>query len=437
MELLLLIIITLMIMAISYNLMNKDIMSPSFLLLSGYLISFISTLYNLRDWDVSISIYTCVIFLIGMISFVVGELFIKRMALGRQNQKFLGQVEMIEIAGWKYAFAIGICVFALYLTYREVVRIANLNFVSWGNLAYNYKTNVVNGELEGASLSTVVQQINKFTKGFAYVFLFVFINNLFVNREKRGVVKNFINLIPSILFSFQCLIKGGRFQIIALIIGALFLYYFYWRKTRGWNKVIPFKYIIKIILFAVVVIAVFWLSREFVGRMSKDTDLMGYVTRYLGGGVALFELYLQDATMLHDNAIEVFSGIVGSLNKVGFDIVSRASHEFRSSSGIIIGNAYSALRNYYHDYGIIGVVGLNFVLSVIFSKAYYQFKLISKLTPYKTFKVVLYSAFVYTIFFQFFTDYFFTKISVGLIIEVFIMWLCFWFTVRLKIRFWR
>ena len=227
--------------------------------------------------------------------------------------------------------------------------------------------------------------------------------------------------------------KGGRFQIVAYIISAVFLYYFFWKKSTGWSEVVPIKYLMRVIIGIVIVVMAFWFSRELVGRMSKDNDLMGYVTRYFGGGAALMELYLRDTSMLHDAAVETFAGMVTSLNKLGFTLTARASHEFRAAAGITIGNAYSALRNYYHDYGIMGVAFFNFLLSCIFSSKYYKLKSYTYITYNKAFSIILYATLIYTVFFQFFTDYFFARLSIGFIIELLIMRICFWFTVKLKI----
>lgn len=323
------------------------------------------------------------------------------------------------------------------LTYREVVRIANLNFASWGNLAYNFKANSMNADLEGAGLSSFVQQINKITKGFAYAFLFVFVNNIFAQKTKTERIANFANLIPGVLFSAQCILKGGRFPVVAFIIGAFFLYYYFWRRTKGWGKVIPVKYIVRIVMIIAGVIAAFWFSKELVGRLSKDNDLMGYVTRYFGGGPVLFELYLKDSSMLHDAPNETFAGLISSLNKFGFNLTGRAYHEFRAASGITIGNAYSALRNYYHDYSIFGVILFNYILAFVFSIKYYDLKFCSDITYKKAFSLTLYASFIYTVFFQFFTDYFFARLSVGLFIEVIFLRICFWFVMRLKVCFGR
>lgn len=433
MTLILMILITFLILLIVYNTLGKDVMSPSFLLIAGYLLSFISALYNIRDWKVSIGFLTIAVFVLGMLFFFAGEYIVKR----RTNNTWMHskpiEIEYIDIDRWKYIVVVILCTVILILTYREVERIANLNFESLGNLAYNFKTNSMNADLEGAELSFFVQQINKITKGFAYTFLYVFVNNVFSKKSTIRKKMNYVNLLPGVLFSVQCILKGGRFPVVALIIGAVFLYYYFWRRTKGWGKDIPIRYIVRIALIIAGVIAAFWLSKELVGRISKDNNLVDYVTRYFGGGPVLLELYLNDRAILHDTPNETFAGLISSLNKFGFNLTGREYHEFRAVSRITIGNAYSALRNYYHDYSIWGVIFFNYILAVIFSVKYYDLKYCSVITYKKAFSLILYTSFIYTIFFQFFTDYFFARLSVGLLVEVIVLGICFRFIMKVKV----
>ncbi len=433
MVLIIMIIITFSLWLFSYYVLDRDIMTPSFLLLGGYLVSFLSTLYNYRDWGIEIGFKVFSIFFIGMISFFFGEILVQKIHINIRYSKFDDCIPYIRIERWKYILSVIVGIIILFLTYREVVRIASLNFVSWGNLAYNYKTNVANSDLEGASLSTLVQQANKITKGFAYVYLFVFINNMFSGVKTK---RNLLNLILPVIFALQCLLKGGRFPVIALFIAAFFLYYFFWKKTRGWNRSIEIKTILKIAGIIVLIVAAFWFSREIVGRLTKDNDMLGYVTRYFGGPAALMELYLEDISTIHDEAREVFAGLLTSFNKLGITSVSvRSYHEFRGVNGSNIGNAYSAMRNYFHDYGYLGVAVMNFLLAIIFGNAYYRIRLLNKYNSQLIFNVMLYSSFAYTILFQFFTDYFFARLSVGLLIEILILWLCYFFIFRIRVRF--
>lgn len=144
MTLMLMVFITFLIFLVAYNTLGKDVMSPTFLLVAGYLLSFVSTLYNIKDWKVSIGFLTMTVFLLGMLSFFVGEYVVKRRTATARSQSMPIEIEYIDIDKWKYVVVVVSCTVILVLTYREVVRIANLNFASWGNLAYNFKANSMN-----------------------------------------------------------------------------------------------------------------------------------------------------------------------------------------------------------------------------------------------------------------------------------------------------
>lgn len=48
MTLMLMVFITFLIFLVAYNTLGKDVMSPTFLLVAGYLLSFVSTMYNIK-----------------------------------------------------------------------------------------------------------------------------------------------------------------------------------------------------------------------------------------------------------------------------------------------------------------------------------------------------------------------------------------------------
>ena len=48
--------------------------------------------------------------------------------------------------------------------------------------------------------------------------------------------------------------------------------------------------------------------------------------------------------------------------------------EFRQSNGVAIGNVYGAIRRYYNDFGIGGVIVLQMIASTFFNTFYYCLK---------------------------------------------------------------
>lgn len=436
-----LIIFAFLMMIFSYYIFNKDLMSPSFLVCGGFLLSFLSTAYNVKEWGIDIGINTVVVFVIGMVMFLIGECCIKRLkfkTITESNRLVKPyQPTYIKVGNIKLLLCIAVCAFGLIMTYREVVRIANLNYADWGNLTYNYKTNVVNADLANSQVSSLVLRAQSLTKCVAFVYIFVFVNNLEALRNQSFLkqLTNFRFLIPAILYSAMCIIRGGRFDTIAIILTIVFLLYYYWRLRVGWNKKINIKYIIRVFIIFVAVLVIFWLSKELVGRRSMDTSIMGYITRYVGGSAANFDLYLKDSFTQGNGKYETFAGLLKNLEILGIKIDVTSSHEFRAgSTGFVIGNAYSAIRNYYHDFGIVGVGVMSFLFSALFNFLYYKLKSYQSLTKRKMFLLIWYSSMLYCIVFFFFADYFFPRISIGWVIEMLFLWLTYYYVLLLKIK---
>jgi len=444
MALVLLILSLFIIFLFSYLLFNKDIFSPTVLFTGFYLVSAFCTFYNIKTWGVDLHYYTVLIILLGIISFAIAEFLVKY--INRNSEKSTLKINTnawdykeIRIEKYKIVIIIIVNIVITYMLYKEIIRIANLNYQSWGNLIYNYKTNSQNESLTGSSLSPLVTQVLKITKGFAYVFLFIFINNMYcrvgtlINRFRR----NFVYLVPALFLCAHSLLKGVRIAIIALIIAGVFMAYFWIQNKKGWT----FKFKIKNIVYSVVsvmlVLFIFYQVKEIFGRQQEDLGVIGYVTTYLGASIQLFDQYLYNNSYVSFKTIETFSGLVSSLQKLGMfsNITVLEQPEFRySPTGLNIGNVYGAVRGYYHDFGIFGVVGCFFVMSTVLNTWYIRLKSKISINSKSLFSFILYSTLVYGVVFLNFYVYITAKVSIGFIVEMIILWFCIKFIFNFRIK---
>lgn len=177
----------------------------------------------------------------------------------------------------------------------------------------------------------------------------------------------------------------------------------------------------------------FWFYKEFVGRTSEA--LFGdYIAQYVGGPYELFNQFVKE----NSNTVgtnETFAGLVESINKIlGTSIKNLSYHEFRfTATGIMLGNAYSGMRNYYSDFGIFGVVIICFLYSAFFSKMYCR--LAKSNNIYSMFFCFIYlGSIVYCLVFHFFSDYFLARISVGYFIEVLVMYIVYRIIVKTRFK---
>ena len=78
MSLLVFFVLTIILLYITFEVSNKDILSPGVLLLLGYLIATIFGIYNIERWKTNISDFMLIVVSLGIVFFVIGD------ALGRK-----------------------------------------------------------------------------------------------------------------------------------------------------------------------------------------------------------------------------------------------------------------------------------------------------------------------------------------------------------------
>lgn len=415
---------SLMLFLLFYKMFEYDFFSPTVLFTGSYFISSVCCLYNVKEWGVNLRIKTILLILIAILTFASVEYLIRKIVRRKVKYKLnYNNVKVINIKKRKILIVIIINFIITVLLYKEVVRIANLNYQDWGNLIYNFKTNSGNNGLEGASLNSLVSQTLKLSKAFAYIFLFIFINNAFAKKNIRKL--DWIYLIPIIFVVIQSLLKGVRIAILTIIISGAFIGYFFMQYEQVWKLKIGIKKIVKVFIISSVICVSFYQVKDLVGRQQEDIGVVRYATTYLGGNIQLLDQYLRDDIKYKGN--ESFSGLISSLQKIGLFKNTEVSEgmEYRTTStGKNIGNVYGAVRNYYNDYGIGGVIICFFIMSAILNSIYYSLKIRSYYYIKNPFLLIFYSTLVYGIIFLTFYDFIFPKLAIGGIMEILLLWIC-------------
>ena len=147
------------------------------------------------------------------------------------------------------------------------------------------------------------------------------------------------------------------------------------------EKSLAFKYIKIGAIALIVVFIAFYLLKYLVRVGNTVNSILDYIGYYAGGSVQNFNLYIQDPPASSKTiwGQESFMGIYSTLEK--FKLVdlsgvylTNSNLEFRQSNGVAIGNVYGAIRRYYNDFGIGGVIVLQMIASTFFNTFYYCLK---------------------------------------------------------------
>lgn len=418
---------------------KKDLLSPSFLLLVGYIITTICSIYNAERWKSDISGYMLFIVSLGIISFIVGEEVAGKIKPLRSYVELPERNNDLTSFVWKASTfrclcMTVICIVSTFIVYKEVVRIAYLNFREWGNLLYNFKENLGDNSMNSAARIGM-----RLTKSIAYISAFLLMNNLTEKKDnRRNLLVDIIYMGSIITYVVQSLLTGSRIAVIMILVGMMFLYLTLRYIKSGYKVHINIKRIIQAAMGITIICILFFNVQELVGRMQQSEGTLDYLTTYLGGSFDLFSQYLRENRHSNRQVVETLSGVVdnlqryfGMLKNVEFSIYP----EFRrAQTGVLIGNTYTGFRNYYNDLGIVGVFIFSWLLGFLFSFVYRSIVLMKRFSVMKVTLIIAYSTYLYCILFHFFTDYFYLKISVGMVIETILLIACTYFVYGRKIK---
>ncbi len=412
----------------TYILSDRDIMSPSVLFLLGFIFSIIFAGMNIDNWEINLSIKTIFIVLLGCLSFVAGFLFFKML----HKNLFSGVKEgprEIYIQKWKILLVILIDIFALYLQYRDILRVSQYADDYWKQfgLLTAYKQAI----MSGTSTSSLVTQLNKLVLCSGYIYTYVFINNMYATKKYK-LQKNWMYIVPIFFYVISTFMKGNRIGVLGIIIMMVFLSYYFSHKRNGWDKHLSFKFVLKIIVVCVIGLIGFYYSKSLVGRTST-LSIFDYISQYVGGSINLLDLYVKDVTITSSNypLSETFVGLYNSFYKLGILNESFSSGlEFRySPSGVSLGNVYTCFRRYYNDLGYFGVFIFTFLMSYFMNWFYYKVRKTSVFERNGNFLIMLYSTLVFVLPLSAMEEQFYmTHLVLGYFGEVLILYLLYKFT---------
>lgn len=429
MILVLFLIILLEILYLTFQFQKKDVFSPSVLMILGYMVTTTFAICNLSKWKTDVSIIALCLIIVGIISFIIGEKFagyIGNRQFVRCNENKIGkQLNILAQYSKKgiIFIAIIICLLCARIVYKEIIRIAYSDFKTWGNLVYNYKVNKAKYDMSGLGRLS-----EKTIKAISYTCLFIFMNNISQDLKinLKIIKNNLLYIVPGIVYSVVQLVLGVRISVLGFMIAGLFFlilcrYYKYGVKTK-----IRIGTMIKMSIVLIVICVVFFYIKELIGRQQVSNGVFDYIATYLGGSIDLFGQYIRNP-MEEKGKVETLAGVIDNMQSY-FGILKKqeftTSLEFRNAlTGITIGNTYTGFRNYYNDGGIFGIVFFSNLLGMIFGGVYHLILNYRRMSYFRMCMIIIFGSQLYCIPFHFFTDYFFLKISLNMLLEILLIML--------------
>lgn len=362
----------------AYIINKQDLLAPSVLCCMMYVVCIMFAILNIKNWGIDYSEKTFLIMAIAMISFIIPSIFFN-IKNDNANDKYYNNIEVLTVDNKILTVCLVVDIIISIYYFKEVYRISLIggnNMGYAGMFTYYRIYTATNADAEG--MSTLANQFLKLGRSFGFVSVFIWMYNTQISPNlKRDKL-----LIPFvILTALQNVIGGGRGYILWLVSTGFTSAYIINMKKYNWKKRISFKYIKTGAVVLIIIFIVFYLLKYIVRVGNTVDSMLDYIGYYAGGSIQNFNLYmLNPPSNTHQIwGQESFTGLYSTLQKFGLVDVSsvyltNTNLEFRMSNGVSIGNVYGAVRRYYNDFGLVGVIILQLTCSIFYNAFYHKIK---------------------------------------------------------------
>ena len=385
---------------ISYVQSKEDLLAPATLQCILFGVCIFGALINIDYWGIDYQIKTMLIMMIGIVSFVLPSfLFFGRNSKGLVVTNIKSTIELTNhtILWLLVIFDLVLTIFYFYQVYKVSIRGGN----PYGILgASTYYRMYVASDSGAEGLSTLMNQFLKLGRGFGFVSVFIVCFNFQIKKNLRGDMPLILLIL---LFVLQSLIGGARGYILWLIGIGFTTCYVTNRKINGVKKRDNVRYMRLAAKLMIIILPVFFLLKFIVRIENSDNSIFSYISYYVSGAIQNFNLYIINPPEPSQHlGQESFVGVYATLDLLGIVDITRiyphnSNLEFRVSNGINIGNVYGAIRRYYNDFGIWGVIILQGLSSIFFNSLYKRIRYSSNINTFKYFMYCLMTYHIYEI----------------------------------------
>jgi len=422
---------------LSYHIIDNNILYPTNLYFIGCIISCIALIYGNNIWKVEFSEKTVLIYILGSSVFFLTSLIYRYCSKGYNTMLGIN-IEPKEILLNKNIIYICVIFQCVILLIYCIFLFKNVSGNTISFLLHAYRKGRKSGDI---ILPFLLGQCIKLTWALASIEAYIFIHNIVV-VSKNKLKGNVIYLVGIFVFICLQILQSSRVYILLIAIEMLFLYFLFRQKVRGNKRVVSLVSSIKICLIGIVTIYLFVYFGQLIGRTSADTlNPLHYVASYAGSTMQIFNIYVKESVVnisaWGNGTLYTFDGFDKLFNYFGMvtDVLPQTK-QYVSVNGVVLGNICANYFYWLYDFGLIGVVGLSMIMSLVYS---IFFRKVMKEVEVGKIKlsVLYYSCIVYALVMNGISDYFYRSILSINYISMFI--LCaivvkFIFKIRIKFK---
>lgn len=379
---------------VSYFLFYKNILNPTSILCSVFLVCLSFTILNIDNWGINYSIKSSVLILGTIFSFLIGNSLVlvfpnpKNKINCNFKNKYLNEKYVISFK--KIIIIDIILIYLLYIYFKNIyiVSIHGGNTEGYSKMLYYAREQLL--------LFGGLKRINMISfllaKGMAYICYFLYIHILIFEKIKW---RKLYLLTPMVIYICFAILTTGRTPFIHLFVYCLVVYFVLLLQNYNFDSKINRK----VILYSCLLLMLFFVLFLFLGKLKssgRGVPVFQLLSIYTGSSLAAFNEFVNNYTpQIHTFGANTLFRIYGIAEKLGFKVPDLyAPYEFIQFKNGVSTNIYTAMRRYFEDFGTIGL----FLISNFLGSFYGLFFHYVCYRRDQYFLLILYSSLCYPIF---------------------------------------
>lgn len=361
----LLMTITFLILLLIY-LIEKDIISPSFIFCGVFVVAELNVLTNIEKIDVKISVDTFILMIGGILLFFMGTLsanyIIKKIKWNtslKNREIYMNNKKMVMLLCFN--------LLSILVILNEVYKLTIERASYSGNIlgALSMYAEVSKFQVVDMSLSTTSTLLSVICEAEGYTLGYIIADNLARKKEVNKVTV--MCFITAFLSTFCQGSRGGIFMIIVSVFAFVLAY----REVKG-IKAIGFKLVFKMLLTVCISIVIFQVIGIITGKM-WNVSFYEYLSVYLGDPLINLNTKVQEGIVRSPvMGLASFSALLKKFYQVRGVVIPSyyGLSSFQYFEGHNLGNVYTIFAYLIADYGTWGMYVVLFIIGFCVQSMY-------------------------------------------------------------------
>lgn len=375
----------------AYILFEKDVLSPSFMLIFCFLLSSIFAAIGNLSWGESLYPKTIFIIFLGILSMILGEFYARCWTTTFVRNNFVDSMKVVFIRTNAVFILIILQIVVFVLYYKRLNEIVSSIGYSGEYFLMYSRMATINYNLKlGTFFSIFLWVLTSGSSVSAYILILSFFKKIDLSFTLKILL-----MVSSAMGVFSFVLSGARYGLLQFVMIILFsVLYFSFEK----NHVSKTKAFLGIVVLIFVVVEI--CAQMLIERNKSSLDGVFDITCiYMGSSIMALNQWANDFGLSNNLGEETFWGVRTLLNYFIPSVeTTRQFSEFTSFANGSSTNIYTAYRAFLADFSWFGLTFISFLIGLTYSFFY-------KILQYKKSCIIMlsYAFFVFYLVYMVFT----------------------------------